>query len=109
MRRPNWFLRLVVIGYQLGIFLVLAPIFALLTRDWLSKRSRQDAGQYMVGARATVSAVLESGWGHIRIGDAWHLAAPAGERDLSVGDDVAVVGVNGAILIVQHIVPPAAE
>ena len=61
-----------------------------------------DRAARMIGAEVTVEEAIEGGRGRVRIGDGtW----PARGADAPVGARVRVIGVDGAVVVVEPVSP----
>jgi membrane protein implicated in regulation of membrane protease activity len=96
-----WFFQLLIVG-ALAIVLLFAvrpPLFRALGRGADTTPSNVEA---LIGLRGAVSTAFTSGSGHVKLsnGDTWTARLAGSTDDLSLGDAVVVVAIEGATAVV---------
>lgn len=96
-----WFFQLLIVG-ALAIVLLFAvrpPLFRALGRGADLTPSNVEA---LIGLRGKVSTSFESGAGHVKLtnGDTWTARLAGSTDDLTLGDAVVVVAIEGATAVV---------
>jgi membrane protein implicated in regulation of membrane protease activity len=97
---------------QIVVFAVLSIVSVFTGRRYLRDNPVESAdpllnrrGAQMVGQTGVITTPIEGGSGRVRHGDSeWLASGP----DIEAGTRVRITGSNGAILVVERILPPGA-
>lgn len=96
-----WFFQLLIVGVLavLLIFAVRPPMLRALRSGADETPSNVEA---LIGLRGTVSTAFTDGAGHVKLsnGDTWTSRAAGTAENLSLGDKVVVVAIEGATAVV---------
>jgi membrane protein implicated in regulation of membrane protease activity len=96
-----WFFQLLIVGALavLLLFAVRPPMLRALRAGADETPSNVDA---LIGLKGTVSTAFSAGSGHVKLsnGDTWTSRSAGTAEDLSLGDTVVVVAIEGATAVV---------